>query len=48
MKEEKPRSKKGAKRSNNKKKQEFDQEDSFDFGGFPKNVSLKKNMGCGG
>lgn len=23
-------------------------DEDFDFGGFPKNVSLKKNIGCGG
>lgn len=23
-------------------------EDELDFGGFPKNISLKRNMGCGG
>ncbi|MFY0591843.1 hypothetical protein [Roseivirga sp.] len=23
-------------------------EDDFDFGGFPKGVDLKKNLGCGG
>ena len=22
-------------------------EDKFDFGGFPKDISLKKNLGCG-
>lgn len=28
---------------------EEDQEnESFDFGGFPKNIDLRKNMGCGG
>ena len=30
----------------------FDEEeedrDEFDFGGLPKNVSLKRNIGCGG
>uniref|UniRef100_UPI0040489980 hypothetical protein n=1 Tax=Roseivirga sp. TaxID=1964215 RepID=UPI0040489980 len=23
-------------------------EDEFDFGGFPKNIPLKRNIGCGG
>lgn len=23
-------------------------QESFDFGGFPKHISLKKNIGCGG
>jgi len=24
------------------------EQDDFDFGGFPKDVSLKRNIGCGG
>ena len=31
-----------------KKAVQNDQEEDFDFGGIPKNVDLKKNMGCGG
>ncbi len=27
---------------------EIQDEDSFDYGGFPKDVSLKRNIGCGG
>jgi len=29
-------------------KSEQTEDNEFDFGGFPKNVSLKRNMGCGG
>ena len=29
-------------------KWEKDLEDNFDFGGLPKEVNLKKNIGCGG
>ena len=29
-------------------KRQTSDEEEFDFGGFPKNVSLKRNMGCGG
>lgn len=28
--------------------QENGLEDDFDFGGIPKNINLKKNIGCGG
>ena len=30
------------------KKIEEQELDDFDFGGFPKDVNLKKNIGCGG
>lgn len=30
------------------KENEKHEEEAFDFGGIPKNVDLKKNMGCGG
>ncbi|MBO3699956.1 hypothetical protein [Roseivirga sp. E12] len=30
------------------KDSDFSDQDDFDFGGFPKDVSLKKNIGCGG
>lgn len=31
-----------------KKKVETEEANSFDFGGFPKNIKLTKNLGCGG
>ncbi|NVK83003.1 MAG: hypothetical protein HWE21_01710 [Cytophagia bacterium] len=31
-----------------KKQPPHSEEEDFDFGGFPKDVSLKRNMGCGG
>lgn len=30
------------------KRREEEVIDDFDFGGFPKDVDIKKNMGCGG
>lgn len=30
------------------KGQNIADQDDFDFGGFPKDVSLKRNIGCGG
>ena len=30
------------------KENDFDGNDDFDFGGFPKDVDLKRNLGCGG
>ncbi len=48
MKEEKPKSKKGSKKPKNEKDQRVEKENDFDFGGFPKDVSFKRNMGCGG
>ncbi len=45
----------GAKGKKNKSKGKSGQkrpsdesEDKFDFGGIPKNLDLKKNLGCGG
>ena len=30
------------------RKEDSSEEEEFNFGGFPKDVSLKRNMGCGG
>ena len=38
---------KDKKGTSNTSQKESDQEE-FDFGGFPKGVSLKRNIGCGG
>lgn len=31
-----------------KEPKEIEEKEEFDFGGFPKNVKLTKNLGCGG
>lgn len=31
-----------------KKETQISEEEDFDFGGFPKDVNIKRNMGCGG
>lgn len=31
-----------------KKETQTSEEEGFDFGGFPKDVNIKRNMGCGG
>lgn len=41
----KPRKKQEPKKTVSSK---YEHEDELDFGGFPKNISLKRNMGCGG
>lgn len=35
-------------RTRKAKGQNVADQDDFDFGGFPKDVSLKRNIGCGG
>ena len=35
-------------REKQSKGEDTTEQDRFDFGGFPKDVSLKRNIGCGG
>ena len=45
----KKKSKTNTKSSKAKEENKFDEEkQDFDFGGFPKDVKLTKNLGCGG